>query len=94
MYYAPDIVSDESTMVQRFIEGLLPEIRICCAYMTGVTLSQVFGEALIVEQGKSEERQYRQRQFRGQQRRGGGPQRRPRGGQSSQASTSEGLRST
>ena len=60
MYYAPDIVADEHTMVRRFIEGLLPEICVCFTYMRGATLYEVFSQALTVEQGKNVERQYRQ----------------------------------
>ena len=56
MYYAPNIVFEERIMVRRFMEGLLPEIRSCCTYVRGNTLSDMYGQALSVEQSKEEER--------------------------------------
>ena len=94
MYYASDVVSDEDRKVRRFKEGLLPEICICCTYVRGMTLSDMYSQALTVEQGKNEERQrqMRQWQIRGPQRRGGS-QRRSERGQSSRASTLDGSHS-
>ena len=65
MQHAPEVVSDEDKKVRRFREGLLPEIRRCCMYIRGATLSEMYGHALSVEQSLKEERRHWQGQGKG-----------------------------
>ena len=57
MYHAPDVVSEEKHKIQRFIEGLLPGIRVYCGSMRRATWSEVIEQAIRVEQALDEEYQ-------------------------------------
>ena len=62
MYYASEVVLDKIKKVRCFMEGLLPEIRAGCTYVRGITLPEMFDQALNAENSKKEEYSYEQSQ--------------------------------